>query len=270
MIEATTETDRAYGRARDFDVNRRDEWVGIFEKEKGAFRVHFGTSENFPLDLPLNYPAIRLLDDDRILVVDTTRITKERENAHIFRRTGEPVASFCAGDDIVDIVILEDLIAITYSDEGIFGGVPPSEQCIAFFDFRGQLLWGYRSMMGFDAVEFYDCDCACRVDRHVLAFLPCYPLVQLAPRTRTQRIDELPSSLEGATALSMRGPAAFFYEPDDNQRSIFRWLPGHKPEEIGKYPGPLRGLEWGRFLSLGYHGFTAIDAASVGPGKQLR
>jgi len=263
MNETSIATDVAFGRARDFDVTRKGDWVGVFEGAKNQLHVRFANSAGFPLALELRFPVVRVIAHDRVVVVDL-RTTKGRANAHIFNRLGELLSSFCAGDGIEDVVVLGDLIAVTYFDEGVFGGVPPSEEGIAFFDFSGNLLWGYQSLMGSDAVDVADCYCATRVDHHTLAFSPYtdFPLVHVQPTTRQQNVHELPVSLRGATALSMHGATAFLYGPYEAKRTMFRWSPGTGAEGIGHHSGPLRGLEGGRFLSRGEHGFTVVDAVA--------
>jgi hypothetical protein len=261
--QVTVDIDPAFGAGRDFDVALSGEWVGVFETAPRKQVVRCADSRSFVLSRALALPAVRLLGSERILLVDQ-RVLTGRANGYIFERDGTLLSEFFAGDGIHDVVVLSDLFAVTYVDEGVFSGVPPSEQGIAFFDFEGRYLWGYQSLMGSDAVEIADCYCAVRVDHHTLAFSAYtrFQLVRLQPRTGKQRLDEMWPTLRGASALSMKGDTVFLYGPYEHKKAMFAWRPGQKPVELGKHSGPLRGLERGRFLSCGEHGFTIVEAAA--------
>lgn len=134
------------------------------------------------------------------------------------------------------------------------------EQGIAFFDFEGRLYAGYRSLFGADAVDIVDCYAACRVDHHTIGFSAYlgFDLVCANPRARTHRARALPRSLHGASALTMKRDTAFFFSPYDSKGVLLELSASGVVREIGRHPGPLRGLEYGRFLSIGAHGFTVI------------
>src|SRR5258708_35229418 len=125
MNETSIATDVAFGRARDFDVTREGDWVGVFEGAKNQLHVRFANSAGFPLALELRFPVVRVIAHDRIVVVDL-RTTKGRANAHIFTRLGELLSSFCAGDGIGDVVVLGALIRVTSFAEALFRLCPPS------------------------------------------------------------------------------------------------------------------------------------------------
>jgi hypothetical protein len=147
-----------------------------------------------------------------------------------------------------------------YFDEGVFSGIPPSEQGIAFFDFEGHLYAGYRSLFGADAIDIVDCYAACRVDHRTICFSAYlgFDLICANPRARIHRARALPRSLHGASALTMKRDTAFFFSPYDSERVLLELSASGVVREIGRHPGPLRGLEYGRFLSIGEHGFTVI------------
>jgi hypothetical protein len=171
--------------------------------------------------------------------------------------------AFHAGLGVEDVVVLNELIAITYFDQGVQSGVPPSEQGVAFFDRDGQYYGGYRSLYGSTAANIVDCYAACRVDHHTIAFTSYsgFPLVLASPMSREHVSRELPSELHGASALSLRNETAIFFAPYQKKGALLAWQEGYQPREVGRHPGPLRGLEFGRFLSTGRHGFTVLTCA---------
>ncbi len=179
---------------------------------------------------------------------------------------GQVQREFFIGDGVNDVVVLEDLIAITYFDEGVFRGRSPSEQGIAFFDFDGEFFGGYQSLFGAAAVDIADCYAACRAGRSTLAFSAYtgFELVRVRPRAREQELVALPAELHGASALSVVGDLGYFFSPYDSKRSLIAWRPNEAAREIGRHSGPLRGIETGRFLSTGEHGFTVISADIAG------
>lgn len=258
MIEEITEVDRSLGVARDFDVLCDGSWVGVFQREDGVYIAHSDGRE-FRLKQSVRYPVVRALNRDRVIVLDA-RKRSNTPGAFLFSADGKLDHAFSAGDGIQDVVVLGDLIAVTYFDEGVFGDFPPSEQGIAFFDFQGQLFAGYQALFGSRAVRIVDCYSACRVDPQTLAFSAYtgFPLVRVHPRTSTQEVVELPRRLHGASALCVRGDLTFFFSPYDRIGVILSWQPGAKPKEVARHPGHLRGLEDGRFLAVGEHGFTVL------------
>ena len=110
-------------------------------------------------------------------------------------------------------------------------------------------------------MDVADCYAACRVDDHTLAFSPYtgFPLVRANARKRLHEAVALPRRLHGSSALSVRGDATYLFGPYEDKRTLFAFRRGQPPRELGRHSGPLRGLEFGRFLSIGQHGFTVLD-----------
>ena len=168
MDEQVVAIGQDLGDAVDFDVLRDGTWVGIFRRANGLFVVSSGGAE-FAVDPAVRLPIVRFVDRDRVVVVSA----QSRRNAapsFISSLDGTTQASPAVGDGIEDVIVLSDLIAVTYFDEGVFSGISPSEQGIAFFDFEGRLYAGYRSLFGSDAVDIADCYAACKVDPHTIGF----------------------------------------------------------------------------------------------------
>jgi hypothetical protein len=88
--------------------------------------------------------------------------------------------------------------------------------------------------------------------------------VFLNPRAGTQNVHALPEKLHGATALSVDGDRVFLYGPYGNKHAVFLWSTSSTPQLIFERSGALRGLQAGRFLAQGEHGFTVLDCSAAG------
>src|SRR6185436_5429695 len=183
MLATSTVVGAAMGTARDFDVGLDGSWVGLFWHADGSCYIHTSQSAAFPVATPLRHPKIRRVGIERIIVVDS-RTDGASPNGYVFSTAGKVLAAFNAGDGIQDVVVLADLFAVTYFDEGVFSGRSPSDEGIAFFDFSGKFSWGYQSTLGGDGVDVADCYCACRTTDGNLVFSPYtdFPLIELNPR----------------------------------------------------------------------------------------
>jgi hypothetical protein len=258
MDEEITAVDEALGMALDFDVLRGGAWVGVFQR---GSTLHVASSFGFQFALPrtIRLPVVRYLDPDRLVVVDA-KAAPGVYSGFVMSVSGTMLHAFHAGHGVEDVVVLNELIAITYFDQGVQSGVPPSEQGIAFFDRDGQYYGGYRSLYGSTAANIVDCYAACRVDHHTIAFTSYsgFPLVLASPMSREHVSRPLPTELHGASALSLRNETAIFFAPYQKKGALLAWQEGYQPREVGRHPGPLRGLEFGRFLSTGRHGFTVL------------
>jgi len=259
MVEGTTTVDASLGTGRDFDVRPDGSWVGVFERGDGLHVAHTH-GPGFRVSQALRYPMVRAIGYDRIVLVEA-RPLPNTSGGTVLSLDGQVHREFSIGDGVQDVVVLEDLIAITYFDEGVFSGRPPSEQGIAFFDFDGEFFGGYQSLFGAAAVDIADCYAACRAGRSTLAFSAYtgFELVRVRPRTREQELVPLPPELHGASALSVVGDRCYFFSPYDRKGSLLAWRPDAAAREIGCHSGLLRGIESGRFLSTGAHGFTVLS-----------
>jgi hypothetical protein len=258
MVEEVTEVDRQLGRARDFDVRPDGSWVGVFERPDGLHLVDSSGGET-RLAQQLRFPLARAIGWDRVAVVDS-RPLPNISGGVLLSLDGKLVRTFSTGDGVQDVVVLDDLVAVTYFDEGVFSGIPPGDQGIAFFNLDGEFFAGYQTLYGAEAVDVADCYAACRAGRHTLAFSPYagFPLVRVNPRAHTQEVLGLPKNLQGASALSVLGDAVYFFV----KQKLFAWRAGERPSEAGRYDGTLRGLENGRFLASGEHGFTILNVGA--------
>jgi hypothetical protein len=257
MDERVVSVEQDFGTALDFDVLGDGTWVGLFQRSEGIFVLSSQGTE-FAVRASVSFPIVRFVDSEHVVVV-SQRAVRDAGQSFIARLDGTSQVSLSAGDGVADVVVLRDLIAVTYFDEGVFSGIAPSEQGIAFFDFQGQLFAGYRSLFGSDAVDIVDCYAACRVDHHTIGFSAYlgFDLAWAAPRDLKHRAEPLPETLHGAAAVTFQRDRVYLFSPYVAKGSLVECTPGGA-REIGRHPGPLRGLEYGRFLSNGEHGFTVI------------
>jgi hypothetical protein len=242
----------------DVDVGLDGGWVLARAGDHGT-RIELSDGRTVDGPEETCFPVVRFLADGRLLLLDRSPASGG-PNAWILRSTGLIDASFVAGWGIEDVVVLRDFIAVTYFDEGIYKG-SSGQEGVAFFDLDGRRVVGYREMMGASAVGIEDCCAACRVDSETLAFCPYdrFPLVRVTPRTRRQRITELPRILHGASAISMFGDLAFFFGLGKSNDTLFAWREGEGAVEVAHLAGRARGLEGGRFLAASDHGFSILS-----------
>lgn len=245
------------GTAADIDVGVGGEWVAICRRDHDL--VVASAVGQFTAPSDIRFPLIRWIGNGDVLLVDT-RTSKGRDNAYIFSPSGSQKARFCVGDGVEDAIAVGENIAVTYFDEGVFGGVEPSDQGLCIFTTDGRLEFGYQSGVR-SPVDIADCYCACAASRHEVCFSPYtgFPLVRLNVKTRKQHVDELPEALAGASALATDGTNFYFYGPYSAKRSIMKWHPGEVPVEIGTHSGPLRACGRSAFLSTGTSGYTIVN-----------
>jgi hypothetical protein len=261
MEETVTQIERSLGVGRDLDLRADDSWVGAFDRA-GKLYVCDSYGATFPVPQLVRFPIVRAIGFDRVLLVDS-RPMPNTPGGFVYSMAGELTATLHVGDGVQDAVVLDDLIALTYFDEGVFSGIRPSEQGIAFFEYDGRLFDGYQSMFGSEAVDIVDCYAACRISGQSLAFTAYtgFELVRLNPRKRHQEVVEIPKSVQGHSALSVNGAHACFFGPYSRKRALLSWTPRTAPEKIGSHTGPLRGISQHQFLSIGEHGYTIVSWA---------
>lgn len=83
-------------------------------------RVVGADGRSFVLPRELASPVVRWLGRHRVVVVDR-RTSRGRANGYVLERDGGLGAEFVAGDGVEDVVVLKDVFAVTYFDEGAAG-----------------------------------------------------------------------------------------------------------------------------------------------------
>jgi hypothetical protein len=260
MIETATLLPPRLGAAQDFDLGLDGAWVGLFRRSDGTSFLHSSRFAPFQIPISPESPRVRWLGSDRVLVADS-RSSGAAPNGHLFSSRGEVLAVFDVGDGVADLITVSDRFAVSYFDEGVFGGRAPANQGIAVFDCDGKYSWGYATRLGAEAVEVADCYCACRHGEDRIAFSPytSFPLVELDLGTGAQNVLVLPEGLHGAMALSTHGRYTYFYGTYASKDRLFRWAPGEEPVDLGRHVGPLRGIGAGRFIATSERGFTLLQ-----------
>ena len=206
------------------------------------------------------HPLIAAIDDGAALVVN--RYERGDHSAWIVSSQGDVRARFLAGTAIQDILASDRRLVITYSDESACCSSGIEGNGVAVFDTDGHYQFGYRELFGSEAVDIWDCCCACWAEDRRVLFLPYpeFPLVSFDLENRTQEIWRTPREVAGSEALTKIGQTVYFHGPYEDRSGVYRWSIGScAADRIGDYPGRLRGLRGGRFLSVEASGYTIVS-----------
>ena len=258
IYEAATIIDGLPGPAVDLDVDAFGRWLAICKRGRNLMVATQGGE--FEVPRRLDFPLVRWTGSGDVVVVDT-RTNKGRANAFIFTPDGQEQAHFSVGDGVADVVAVGDRLVVTYFDEGIFGGVAPSEEGLCVFASDGRLEFGYQTGVR-DPVDIADCYCVCPAGRHEVCFVPYtgFPVVRLNIQTRQQKVHDLPKHLAGVSPVAVSRDAFLLHAPYAAKTAMFIWRPGEAGEQIGTHAGPLRGRANGALLSSGERGYTIVTA----------
>ncbi len=203
------------------------------------------------------FPIIRWLIHGRFLIADA-RCDKSN-NAVIYDKDGRELKSFYAGDGIEDILILQDKIIFTYFDEGVFGNDGPNNEGLTVFNFDGKQLFGFNSAS--DGL-IADCYSMCKFDSHKILFYTYtdFPVIELNIDTFKWKVHQTSTEYAGANSMVCKYGQVIFHGTYSDKKSFFLWdIWQKKVKKIGVYSARLRGIENGKFLSVGKNGFTIID-----------
>lgn len=255
--ETVTNLDPIWGELLDVDVLPSGHWAGLFRMDGQLF---VRTADDCVLFNPyVQGPEIRCLAPRKVVIVNP-RTRMGRNNGWVLSLADGTRREFFAGDGIADVLASQDKIVITYFDEGVYSGIPPGDEGVAMFTTSGELWAGYRSSLASNAVDVSDCYAACWRDNSHIAFFPYteFPLVIWDVQTLEQEMQPTPQELHGSSAIAVSHDRVLFFSPYKTN-AILAWSPGKEPSLVGHHPGPLRGLQGGRFLSCGTHGFTIVE-----------
>lgn len=236
----------------DLDADEYGNFIALLNNGQvwtAAWQIHLAQQ--------FNYPLIRALDEHRFVIVEARRGAPD--NGFIFTNAGQQVGQFNAGDGIEDVLVQAGQLVISYFDEGVIGGQPPSSEGLALFDLNGQQLFGFNSSK---IPYILDCYCMCKQGSNSL--LACtytdFPLLELHLNTHQLTASPTPLTVHGAQALSSFREWLIFYLSDSYQSGFFYW---NKKELIRRAPfskAHLRGIGNGKFLSYDATSFTIVDA----------
>lgn len=239
-----------------FDINESKEWLVVIKKGSEKFLLAYKDSK-FELPRNCKFPISRFLSNDKALVVSSRIQNQDEINVWIISLAdGKIIKEFSVGDGVNDVAVLEDYIAISYFDEGVFSSISPSNQGLAFYNHNGEYQYGYLENVA-DPVDIADCYAICKVGANKLAFCAYtgFEVVLLKVDSKSQEIFESPEKLHGAGAITLKGNVAFLKGPYEDKKterqSIFAYnLETKTDRNLGVIQGQYcRGLPDGKFLS---------------------
>ena len=238
----------------DIDVLDNDTYIGITDKGNVVF-----PQNNIRINNVFSFPFIRLLDSTSFLIADT-RTNELTDNCFVYDLKGNVIKQFYIGDGVQDIEILNDKIIVTYFDEGVYGSDGPNRHGLVILDFNGEILFKYNEKHG--NLVIADCYCICKHGASSILFLPYtdFPLISLDLNTFEEQVYETADEVKGSNAITTIDESVIFHSPYSDKRAFYKGKINEKQvKRIGEYAEGLRGLEKGRFLSIGQSGYTIID-----------
>lgn len=230
-----------------------DHGLAVLLKEKKNYILFFNNESFLTLNLKLNFPMVRWVDNDIIVIVDS-RDDFNKDNVFILNIDGNVIDSFNCGDGVEDVEVGKEGIWISYFDEGVFGnGI--STEGLVLFSLNGKLIFRYHSDL-LDGPHIDSCYAISKGKGSSIWLFPYseFPLIQLYPESRERKIYEVPRKLRGSHAICIRGKYAYFYDRYDSKGELYCWEIGKKKlEMIGKLDGITRGISNGEsnhFISI--------------------
>jgi hypothetical protein len=263
------------GELLDVDVGDGETWVALVQARRGRQRVIFkeDASVTLPRRSRFDFVRVRARASGRRR---GTRSSHDKPNGALVDRSGSFDRVFRFGDAIEDVLPSGQQIAVTYFDEGIFGGCGASCEGVAIFGLDGELRFGYHSSGLGGEFHIDTCYCATWATERRLLFRPYTGASRRAPNFRLIAIDfntmrhdvwPTPKRLHLAHALTP-GPGAdgrevvFLHGGFEDQTGVYRWRVGdRRAQRLGDHPGELRGLRGVRFLATGHAGYTILTPA---------
>ncbi|SDC57509.1 hypothetical protein SAMN04488112_11099 [Melghirimyces thermohalophilus] len=127
--------------------------------EQKLVRVSETKEERVPLE-PLHREIhfVQTLPDQRYLLVSAFSGNEGEPNAFVYDREGNRLHSFSVGDGVEDVQTVGGRIWIGYTEDGINGEHPLSQQGLVCLDQEGHLLFSYRQAAQRQGLpEIWDC-----------------------------------------------------------------------------------------------------------------
>ncbi len=252
MKEQTTYIDKNT-KILDLDAYEQGNYIAFTED-----KLVLTDGYHLKIDTEINFPIIRQIDHERFIIADAR--TKDGSNGHIYNFQGQRIKTFNAGDGIQDILVHREKIVITYFDEGIVHGEKPNGDGLAIFDFEGNQIFGFNSKVS--ELFILDCYCICKHGANRILFYTYTDLkvCELNLDTYQWEIFDTPDDFSGASAITSTKDKIILYSSYNDKRSFFSWdRNNNQVIKFGNYPGPLKGIGNGKFLTFGDLGFTIID-----------
>jgi hypothetical protein len=239
------------------DLNDDGEWMAIIDDSDGL-RLKTATKD-IPIDLDGICAMVRWLDDKALIVCGVG--IAELSAVIVDTQTGAILKRFSVGEGVQDVVVLEDFIAFSYYDEGVYSDNRISNEGISIFDQNGAFRWGYHNGVP-GSVQIADCYAICKTGRNRIAFCAYtdFPFVELDLDTRHQTVIPTPTETHGSGAITVLPDTVFLHGPipkGEDWRTAERDgiyamdKDTGKVTEVGSVTGKwVRGLSRGRMLSV--------------------
>lgn len=204
-------------------------------------------------DVQHHFSQIRWINETTFLVAEMGAEENE-DNIFIVRTDGTLLHSFFGGESIADIVVGEEGIWISYSDEGIFGDGISSEGLV-LFDLTGKAQFKYHTDLP-ESDPIDDCYAMSKgeaADVWIFSYTE-FRLTQVDSLKRAFKSVEIPERLHGAHALHVQGKNVFFYGPYEAKYAMYSFnMETQSIQLLGNFFGEFRGLgtaEKRAFLSV--------------------
>lgn len=228
------------------------------------------------------FPHLRFLNNDQLLLVDTSPRLDSTPNAWIVDLKAQPIANFDLGTGVMDLVTFPKWIAAAYHPEAAFAQgfdqYPLAQGSINIYDHLGHFQFSVDSVLQEAGWRMDPAVCIAAHANDELLFIPEtlyendepieYPIASINLRTRRFRYWESPF-LEPMAVSSMNsighgnnGGAIFLYSPEDYEDQLISYdLHSKRVTYLGNYPNIYRGLTKGRFISQLTSAIYAVVAA---------
>ncbi|MDR1289956.1 MAG: macro domain-containing protein [Planctomycetaceae bacterium] len=212
--------------------------------------------------LEFRYPIIRIIDQNRFLVVNSR--TSGKANGKIFDYDGNELDSFYLGDAIEDILVFPNKLVVMYHEEGIMGCGLPNSSGLAVLSLDGEQIWGFNDLVNEkkipEAALILDNVPLCKKGTNSVLFFAYYNSPQLAELNLDSfelKFFVIPERVHFADSFSPinddemifhRHGSPHFPEPDSNK--FFWW--DRNTNDVEELPervsGKLTGIDGGKFL----------------------
>ncbi len=220
-----------------------------------------------PAELPSAWPAsefphVRSIGSERVLLIDTNSDQVKGENAFLITETGRLEHRFHVGAGVIDVVCAAGTLAIAYHPDaaheyGIETG-PTAAMGIAIFDLNGRMLATLNHDLEREGWSATNIQCLCARESGELVFVPEFlkgpkteldsPIVFYDWRTGSVRVEE--SRHSRPLAVSSRGSSLLIYSPENSEDELALCdIKGRQLKSLGFYGQIFRGLPGGRFLA---------------------
>jgi hypothetical protein len=239
------------------DVNADGAWLAVSKSWRGL-RLRTAVTDA-PLRLKLHYASVRWLDDKALVVASRIQSPGDINAWVIDPRNGNILTSFSVGDGVNDVVVLEDFIAVSYFDEGVYGDNPLSNEGVSIFDRNGLFQWGYTSEIA-DSALIDDCYAICKIGPNAISFCAYsdFTLVELNLTTRQHKVTAIPGQLHGCGAITTLQDKTIFHGPHPEDRNFrlerTRTFALDKADKtitkLGNISGKVSSLSGGRMLAI--------------------